>query len=112
VSSRYFHLERVADGIYAAVVKPGTGAWGNAGIVDLGDKTVVFDTFATPQAARDLKVMAEQLTGRAVEVVVNSHRHIDHVGGKSGIRRCRNHCNSYYPRSNRHADAGISPVRS
>ena len=34
----------------------GGAAYSNAGIVDLGDLTLVFDTFQTPQAAQDLKV--------------------------------------------------------
>ncbi len=44
----------------------------NAAIVDLGDRTLVFDTLATLQAARDLRAAAERLTGRAPAVVVNS----------------------------------------
>jgi cyclase len=79
--SQYFQVEQVADDVYAAIVTPGTGAWGNAGIIDLGGRTVIFDTFATPRAAADLRAAAEELTGRPVTLVINSHRHIDHVGG-------------------------------
>lgn len=79
--SRYFRLEQLADGVYAAIVVPGTGAWGNAGIVELGDSTLVFDAFFTPQAARDLRAAAERLTDRPVACVVNSHHHWDHVNG-------------------------------
>jgi len=87
MTSNYFDLHQVADGVYAAIVKLGTGAWGNAGIVDLGDKTAVFDTFATPEAARDLQHVAEAVTGRPVSLVINSHRHIDHVGGNQVFAR-------------------------
>ncbi|HUS16566.1 MAG TPA: MBL fold metallo-hydrolase, partial [Chloroflexia bacterium] len=80
-ASPYFRLQRVADGIYAAIIVPGTGAWGNAGIVDLGERTLVFDTFATPAAARDLQAAAEHVTGRPVTWVVNSHNHLDHTFG-------------------------------
>jgi glyoxylase-like metal-dependent hydrolase (beta-lactamase superfamily II) len=79
--SERFCLEEVADGVHAAIVTPGAGAMGNAAIVDLGDRTLVFDTFVTPSAARDLRAAAERLTGRAVSVVVNSHRHADHTLG-------------------------------
>lgn len=81
MESRYFRLEQVGPGVWAAIVRPGTGAWGNAGIVDLGDQTLVFDTFLTQAAARDLKAAAERLTGRPVTLVVNSHEHLDHVHG-------------------------------
>jgi cyclase len=72
--SQYFQIEQVADGVHAAIVTPGTGAWGNAGIIDLGGRTVVFDTFATPRAAADLRAAAEELTGQPVTLVINSHR--------------------------------------
>ena len=64
---------------------PGTGAWGNAGIVDLGGHTLVFDTFATPAAGADLHAIAEGLTGQPVTWVVNSHHHMDHVFGNQAF---------------------------
>jgi len=59
------------------------GGWGisNAGIVDLGKQTLVFDTGLTPHAARDLRSAAEVLTGRMPDYVVNSHHHNDHIRG-------------------------------
>jgi cyclase len=79
--SPYFTLERLAEGVWAAIVARGTGAWGNAGIISLGDWTLVFDTFLTPAAARDLHAAAESLTGQPVAYVVNSHYHMDHIHG-------------------------------
>lgn len=80
--SHHFTLERVADGVYAALSREGVGAaMSNAGIVDLGDRTLVFDTCMTPLAAQDLRDAAQQLTGRPVSLVVNSHWHDDHVLG-------------------------------
>ena len=81
LESRYFRLEEVAEGIWAAISTPGAGSMGNAGIVDLGDATLVFDTMLIPQAAQDVRAAAERLTGRAVQYVVNSHFHGDHVLG-------------------------------
>ena len=81
--SRYFRLERLTDGIFAAIVVRGTGAWGNAGIVHLGDATLVFDTFVTPAPARELRAAAETLTGAPVRYVVNSHYHMDHTYGNA-----------------------------
>jgi glyoxylase-like metal-dependent hydrolase (beta-lactamase superfamily II) len=83
--SRHFTLERVADGVYAAIANPAGGAMSNAGIVDLGGTTLVFDTFMTPPAAEDLRQAAEQLTGRPVAFVVNSHWHDDHVRGNQAF---------------------------
>ena len=36
--SRHFNLEKVSEGIYAAIAKDGGGAFGNAGLIDLGTK--------------------------------------------------------------------------
>jgi glyoxylase-like metal-dependent hydrolase (beta-lactamase superfamily II) len=77
-ASEHFQLEEVAPGIYAAIASDTGGAFSNAGIVDLGGATLVFDTLATPQAARDLRATAERLTGRPARWVVNSHFHSDH----------------------------------
>ncbi|MFI5133351.1 MAG: MBL fold metallo-hydrolase, partial [Chitinophagales bacterium] len=80
--SKHFKLEQLAPGVWAAIQNDNYGhAICNAGIVDLGDKTVVFDPFMTPEAARDLKKVAEQLTGRQVTLVINSHFHNDHIRG-------------------------------
>jgi glyoxylase-like metal-dependent hydrolase (beta-lactamase superfamily II) len=76
-----FELERVADGVHAAVVTMEGGALGNAAIVDLGDATLVFDTCLTLAAARELRRAAEELTGRPPAYLVNSHFHADHVAG-------------------------------
>jgi cyclase len=79
--SRHFRLQQLADGVYAAIHIDGGAAIGNAGIVDLGDRTLIYDTFLTPQAAVDLPTAAEALTGRAVDTVINSHWHNDHIWG-------------------------------
>ncbi|WP_165422843.1 MBL fold metallo-hydrolase [Ktedonosporobacter rubrisoli] len=80
-SSSHFHLKQLADGVYAAMSREGSGSMSNAGIVDLGDRTLVFDTFLSPTAAQDLRNAAEQLTGRPVSYVVNSHHDVDHIYG-------------------------------
>lgn len=77
----YFILKRMAPGVFAAIAKPGTGAWSNAGFVDLGTELLVFDSFNTPAAAEELKKQAEKLTGKKVKYLVNSHYHGDHVFG-------------------------------
>lgn len=80
-ASRHFHLERLAEGVYAAMAIDGAGAMCNAGIVDLGDRTLIFDTFWTPEAGQDLRAAAEHLTGHAITYVINSHYNADHIHG-------------------------------
>jgi len=81
VQSKHFRLKQLANGVYTAIHRDGGCLICNAGIVDLGNQTMVFDTGLTPQAARDLQVAAKALTGRTPDYVVNSHYHNDHIRG-------------------------------
>jgi glyoxylase-like metal-dependent hydrolase (beta-lactamase superfamily II) len=84
-TSKHFQLEQLLDGVYAAIGIPGTGSGSNAGIIDLGDRTLVFDTFLTPQAGDDLRTATERLLGRPVAAVINSHWHSDHIHGNQAF---------------------------
>ncbi len=79
--TNYFILYAIGNGIFAAIAKPGQGAWSNAGIVDLGDSVLIFDSFSTPTAGKELRRQAEDITGKPVKYLVNSHYHGDHVFG-------------------------------
>ncbi len=80
-SSKHFKIEKLSSGVYAAIHSFGGYAICNSGIVDLGDKVLVFDTFLTVEAAKDLRNAAESITGKKVTYVVNSHAHNDHIRG-------------------------------
>jgi cyclase len=80
-TSEHFVLHQLAEGVYAAIAIEGGAAYSNAGIVDLGERTLVFDTFDNPKGAVDLKAVAEQLTGRPASHVIISHAHPDHWMG-------------------------------
>lgn len=79
--SKHFKIQKLSDGIYAAIASDSGYAICNAGIIDLGNKTLVFDTFINPEAAEDLLSAARQLTKNEVDYVVNSHAHDDHIRG-------------------------------
>jgi len=85
---RHFTIESLGDGVWAAIHAtdlPAPGAWAvsNAGIVDLGGRTLLFDTMIATEAAAELRAAAEELTGRPPAVVVYSHAHNDHTWGAS-----------------------------
>ncbi len=78
----HYTLEKLAEGVYAAIHNDNGGyAICNAGIIDLGDKTIIADAFMSPLAARDLKKHAEILTGKPVSAVLNLDPHYDHTRG-------------------------------
>jgi cyclase len=81
-----FELVKVADGVYAAIAKPGGLASGNAGFV-IGDEGVlVFDTFFTPAAMAELIETIESQTKLPIKYAVNSHYHLDHTGGNQILK--------------------------
>ncbi|MGD8752315.1 MAG: MBL fold metallo-hydrolase, partial [Anaerolineales bacterium] len=59
----------------------GGAAYTNAGIIDLGDRTLVVDAFDSLAAGRDLRQIAETLLQRPVETIILTHAHNDHWMG-------------------------------
>jgi len=79
--TKYFNLFEVGRKVYAAIENKSRAAGSNAGFVDMGSYTVVFDSLLNMEAAADLKQVAEELTGKPISLVVNSHYHMDHILG-------------------------------
>jgi len=79
--SRNFEVIELADGIYACIHKLGGKAICNAGIVDLGDKTIIFDSFLSPFVADEIPEIVKKLNLSPIQYVVNSHWHNDHIRG-------------------------------
>jgi cyclase len=83
LESKHFTLERLTKGVYACIHKPGGAAFSNAGIIDLGNRTLLVDAFDTLTAGRDLRQTAEALFERPVEMILLTHAHSDHWKGAS-----------------------------
>jgi len=79
--SRHFTITKLSDGVYAAIANNGGYAVCNAGIIDLGDATLIFDPFMGLEPARELARVAGQLLEHPIKYVINSHFHNDHIGG-------------------------------
>lgn len=80
-SCTHFDLIQLAEGVFVVLHKEGGAAYSNAGFVDLGERVLLFDTLETLAAARELREMILQMTGRLPTWVVNSHKHADHWTG-------------------------------
>ena len=78
---KHFTVSETASGVYACVAGASQAAVGNAAIVDTGARTIVVDSFMTTVGAAELRLVAEQLTGRSVFMLVNTHWHGDHTFG-------------------------------
>lgn len=79
--SQFFKLVATGEGIWAATATDFIAAVGNAGIVDLGGRWLVVDTFISARAAADLRAAVRTLAGDEPLWVVNTHSHVDHVSG-------------------------------
>lgn len=84
--ARHFEILQIAEGVYAALAREGTGSMANSGFVDLGESVLVFDSFNTQQAAAELREVITALTGKPVSHLLNSHWHGDHVRGNQAFR--------------------------
>ena len=76
-----FQLVKVADGVYAAIAKPGGLASGNAGFVEGDDGVLIVDTFLTPTAIEELIGEIQTQTKLPIRFAINTHYHLDHTGG-------------------------------
>jgi cyclase len=87
-SPQSFTLVPAGPGIYAAVAKEGNrDSVGNAGFVIGSSGVLVVDTFASPAAAEELAGEIRRLTAAPVRWVVNTHYHLDHIGGNAVFAR-------------------------
>jgi glyoxylase-like metal-dependent hydrolase (beta-lactamase superfamily II) len=80
-SSINFDLTELAPGVYACIHRIGGKAICNAGIVDNGKETFIFDTFLSPGVAAELPAAVEKLDLSPIRYVVYSHAHNVHIRG-------------------------------
>lgn len=85
ITSRHFTITEITDGVYALIATEKGGGMSNAGLIDMGEYSIVFDTFNTPQAGEDLRIIARQLIDKPIKYVINSHWHGDHVRGNQSF---------------------------
>lgn len=80
LSTDYFDLYQISENAYGAI-KTNDLCMSNAGFINLGDKIVVFDTFLSVDAAKELKQVVKDVTGNDNVIIINSHSHMDHFLG-------------------------------
>ncbi len=74
-----FDIIPVADGVYAAIRRP--GVFSNGAFIVNKEDVVVVDTHLRPSWARDLIAEIRKVTDKPVRCVVDTHWHPDHVQG-------------------------------
>ena len=81
----YFEIRELADGVYAAIGDQDGLCHSNAGIIDLGDRTLVLDTLTLPSYGEALATACRDLTGRDPSWIVLTHYHGDHWLGNQAF---------------------------
>ncbi len=82
-----FTIEKVAEGIFAALAKPQVMINCNAAIFVQSDHVVVLDAHSKPSAAASLiNQIAKEITTKPVRYLINSHFHWDHTQGDSAYK--------------------------
>jgi glyoxylase-like metal-dependent hydrolase (beta-lactamase superfamily II) len=87
-----FDIQKLADGIYAAVAKPQTLLNCNAVVVENSEDLLILDSHSKPSAVASLvRQLRDQVTKKPVRYVVASHFHWDHAQGLPAYRRLAPH---------------------
>ena len=78
-----FTLTKIGDGVYAALGDDGGPAGSNAGFIVGSNGVAVVDTFTAVVPAKDLLAEIRKITNLPIRYVINTHYHLDHVGGNA-----------------------------
>jgi cyclase len=82
-----FTIEKVADGVFAALAKPQALTNSNAAIFVLDRDVLVVDAHSKPSAAAALIAqIKKEVTEKPVRYLVNSHFHWDHTQGDTAYK--------------------------
>ncbi len=83
-----FELEKVAEGIYAAIARPAALVNCNAAIFENAAGVLIVDTHSKGSAAAALAAqIRKELTAKPVRYVVNTHFHWDHIQGTQAYKK-------------------------
>src|SRR6266852_3809159 len=83
-STELFTIEKVSDGVYAALARPQIMTNCNAAIFVNSSDVVVVDAHSKPSASASLIAqIKKEITAKPVRYLVNTHFHWDHTQGNS-----------------------------
>lgn len=80
-SNKHFDFIEIVEGVFACIHRPGGSAICNVGVVNLGEETLIFDAFMSPDVAKVLVDYCSQYNLPPIKYVINSHWHSDHIRG-------------------------------
>jgi alkyl sulfatase BDS1-like metallo-beta-lactamase superfamily hydrolase len=85
-----FDVEKVADGVWAAIARPTALINCNAAIFETGAGLMIVDTHSKPSAVASLVSRIRRgISDKPVRWIVNTHFHWDHTQGTPTYKRSR-----------------------
>jgi len=85
--AQLFDIQKVTDGVYAALALPRTPINCNAAVIAYDEGVLVVDTHSRPSSAAALIAEIKKITNKPVRYAVNSHFHWDHAQGNQAYPR-------------------------
>ena len=76
-----FEIQKLSEGVYAAIAQPGGKAVSNSGFIVNDSEVVVIDSHISPEMARMLQEEIRKITSKPIRYLALTHKHRDHVGG-------------------------------
>src|SRR5499427_3258530 len=87
-TANLFDIEKLADGVFAALAKPAALTNSNAAIFVLARDVLVVDAHSKPSAAASLIAqIKKEVTDKPVRYLVNTHFHWDHTQGDAAYKK-------------------------
>jgi glyoxylase-like metal-dependent hydrolase (beta-lactamase superfamily II) len=107
-----FDIEKVADGVYAALARPQPQVNCNAVIFENANDVLIVDAHSKSSAVTALAAqIRKQITPKPVRYVVNTHFHWDHTQGNPTYRRIAPHADIVASTTTRNLIADLGAVR-
>ncbi|MCI0330896.1 MAG: MBL fold metallo-hydrolase [candidate division Zixibacteria bacterium] len=80
-----FEVQKLSDGVYAAIATPGGKAVSNSGFIVNDSEVVVIDSHISPEMARLLLDEIRKVTNKPIRYLAVTHKHRDHIGGTTAF---------------------------
>jgi len=107
-----FDIEKLADGIYAALARPQPQVNCNAVIFENADDILIVDAHSKSSAVAALAAqIRKEITSKPIRYVVNTHFHWDHTQGNPTYRKIAPHADIVSSTTTRNLIAELGATR-